>query len=123
MARKKHAFYLRLCQALVLATFALISYITLVEGRADTKSRKRRNQRESESSPERIKKALLLTAGLFFLAIAPLVLRFVHAIITDPVIPLLWKEGITRGRTFLSEKLCLMKVGRKKRNVSSLKED
>ena len=105
-----------------MATFAFISYSTLAEGRGDAKSRKRKSQRESDSSPERIKKALSITAGLLFLAIAPLIFRFVHALITDPAIPLLWKEGKVRGRRFLSEKFFLTNVGDEKRNVS-IKED
>ena len=85
------------CQAFITATVAIVE---AEAGRA----RQRRAQRDSESSPERIKKGLWITAAFLFIAMVPLLFRFIHALMTDPAIPILWKEGKARGVKFLNER-------------------
>ena len=105
MATKKSAVYIWTCQILFIAMFAFATYVTFAEGtKVNGRRHQRRAQRESNSSPERIKTALLWTASLLVLAMAPLIVRFGHALLTDPAVPMIWNEGKARGRRFLNER-------------------
>jgi hypothetical protein len=100
MGKKKSTVWIWICQFLFIAMFSFASYVTLAEG-----WHQRKAQRESTSSPERIKVALIWTASLLFIAMAPLIVRFFHALVTDPAVPLIWNEGKARGRRFLNKHL------------------
>lgn len=111
MGKKQSVVWIWICQFLFIAMFAFASHVTLAEGISSSKVQvkgrrhQRRAQRESTSSPERIKVALFWTASLLFIAMAPLIVRFVHALVTDPAVPLIWNEGKARGRRFLNKHL------------------
>ena len=105
VVKKKPTAYIKLCQVMFLRMFAFASYVTLVDGtKVNNGRRHRRAQRESDSSPERIKKALCWVGVLLFIALAPVIFRFVHALITDPAIPIILNEGKVRGRRLVNER-------------------
>lgn len=95
--KTRHQSLTWMCLAFITASFVLVEVDA-------GKARHRRAQRDSESSPDRIKKGLWIAAAFLAIALVPLLLRFVHALMTDAVIPMLWKEGKARVRRCFTER-------------------
>lgn len=95
--KSRHQTLTWMCLAFITASFVLVE----VEAR---KARHRRAQRDSESGPDRIKKGLWIAAAFLAIALVPLLLRFIHALMTDPAIPMLWKEGKARVGRYFTER-------------------
>jgi ABC-type Fe3+ transport system permease subunit len=90
----------------LLLAFAFASYLAFRVDGEKTRHRhhQRRAHREADANPQRIKHAFQWTGALLFIALAPLLIRFIHVLMSDPIVPLLWKELKVRGRRFVSEK-------------------
>jgi hypothetical protein len=68
------------------------------------KIRSSRDEREDESTVDRFKKALWWMASFIFLAIATYVFHFLHVLLTDPAVRLIWKEVQVQGQRVLRDK-------------------
>ena len=73
-----------------------LAFVDLVE--CDTPRRKSRlPSGEVEDDMERYKKPFCIMVGAVFVSIAPLIVRFVHCLFTDPAVPIVYKEMKLRG--------------------------
>eukprot|EP00804_Cyclotella_cryptica_P029953 CCRYP_020081-RA/>CCRYP_020081-RA protein AED:0.47 eAED:0.50 QI:0/-1/0/1/-1/1/1/0/136 len=95
----------RILAFIILATTSCLVFIhSEAMSRHKQTKRSRPERLEDESSVDRYKKAFWWVASFIFIAISPLVFRFLHVMTTDPAVPLIWKEIKVRGRRLLSAK-------------------
>lgn len=83
----------------------LLAFSVIVECETLTSRRhQRREQLARESGPERYKKAFSIIQAILLLAVAPVLIRFIHCLLTDPVVPIVLKELFRRAKKMASEK-------------------
>ena len=105
----------------LLITFVLCC-CTLVEGAGSSSRRQPRQSREDEEK-ERYRKPFGIILAAIFLSIAPLLGRLIHAIFTDPVVPILWNELKLRTKKLLKERFGNLAQPADKRVYVRRKED
>jgi hypothetical protein len=89
--------------AITLKAFLTLAIaVTLAEG-AERLTR-RRPPRSREEEDARYRKPFAIILAALFLAVAPVLVRFVHCLATDPVVPRLLNELTRRGKRLLAEK-------------------
>ena len=91
----------KVCVLLLIVATLLVESSSRGEG---SSSRGRSRQSKEDEDSERYKKPFAIILTAVFLSVAPVLGRFIHCLLTDPVVPLLWKELKTRGKKLLQEK-------------------
>lgn len=94
---------LRQTMMCLLITFVLCC-CTLVEGAGSSSRRRPSRQSREDEEKERYRKPFGIILAAIFLSIAPLLGRLIHAIFTDPVVPILWKELKLRTKKLLKQR-------------------
>mmetsp|Transcript_4063 Transcript_4063/g.9138 ORF Transcript_4063/g.9138 Transcript_4063/m.9138 type:complete len:112 (+) Transcript_4063:143-478(+) len=82
---------------------ALAISIVRVEGDGSSSRRRPRQTREEEDK-ERYQKPFAIILTAVFISVAPVLGRFVHCLMTDPVVPTLWKQLKICGKQIIHEK-------------------
>ena len=91
----------KVCVLLLIVATLLVESSSRGEG---SSSRGRSRQSKEDEDSERYKKPFAIILTAVFLSVAPVLGRFIHCLLTDPVVPLLWKELKTRGKKLLQDK-------------------
>ena len=95
-----------LCNAFVLVTWAAL--LSVADGESTTnrrdEHRERARERARKTGFEQYEKIFSILQTTFLLAVAPLVFRFIHCLMTDPIFPLILKEMQLRARDLLHNK-------------------
>ena len=94
---------MKACVLLLIVATLLVESSSRGEG---SSSRGRSRQSKEDEDSERYKKPFAIILTAVFLSVAPVLGRFIHCLLTDPIVPLLWKELKlkTRGKKLLQEK-------------------
>ena len=97
----RHAVGANGIKALVICT---TMFITLAESASESTNNRTRRQTREEEDAERYQKPFAIIASAIFLAVAPVLLSFIHCLFTDPVVPLLWTQMKKLGKKILVER-------------------
>jgi hypothetical protein len=96
--------YSTIRQTLVILTLA--TNIALSE--CDNPHRKSRVPSREEEDMERYKKPFRIMFAAIFISVAPLLLRFIHCLFTDPAMPIVYKEMKRRGMEMMTKRFGLI---------------
>ena len=102
------------------ALLVLALVIASVEG-ASRESRRPTKSQEEEVN-QKYEKPFFVILSAIFLSVAPVLVRFIHCLFTDPVIPILWKHLKMRGSRVIIERFGVLGQEREEEDVD-LKED
>ncbi len=91
---------------------------TLAEGASRGSAR---SQSSEEEVIEKYEKPYAIILSALFLSVAPVLVRFIHCLFTDPVIPILWKHLKARGKKVIIQRFGVL--GQEREEDVDSKED